>query len=90
MSAIKEHYHDQIEQGMRCYTGQELRQAEYLHNQNSQAETCPKYDILELSAMSVAQLVEIAAAIGLVVGDAKGKQTLIDTIFQKQNEHSAL
>lgn len=84
MSAIKEYYHDQIEQGMRLYTGQELRQMEYLHAQNRAAEKCPKYDILELTAMNMAELIEIATALGLVVGDAKGKQNLMYKILNKQ------
>jgi len=84
MSATKEHYHDQIEQASRLYTGEELQQLEYMHNRNREAEKLPAYDILQLAALNMAQLIEIAAAIGLVVGDAVGKQILMRKILDKQ------
>jgi hypothetical protein len=86
MSKIKNHYHDEIEQGMRLYTGQELRQMEYLHNRNREAEELPSYNILELTGKNMAELIEIASALGLVVGDTNGKQTLMYAILNKQAE----
>jgi hypothetical protein len=98
MSATKEHYHDRIEEGIRIasqspeqtiefmYTGQKLREMEYWHNRNRQAAKLPKYDILELTALNMAQLIEIASALGMVVGDAKGRQTLMYAILEKQAE----
>jgi hypothetical protein len=84
MSATKEHYHDQIEQASRLYTGQELRQMEFLSQRNHEAEKLPVYDILQLTGMNNAQLIEIASALGLVVGDAVGKQNLMYAILDKQ------
>ena len=86
MSATKELYHDQIEEASRLYTGQELRRAEYWHQRNREAEKCPVYDILQLTAMNMAELIEIASALGLVVGDVKGKQNLMYAILEKQAE----
>ena len=86
MSATKEHYHDLIEQGTRMLTGQELRQMEYLHNRDREAKKCPKYDILHLSALNMAELILIATAIGLVVGDASNRQNLMYAILNKQAE----
>jgi hypothetical protein len=86
MSKIKNHYHDEIEAGMRLYTGQELRQMEYLHNRNREAEELSSYNILELTGKNMAELIEIASALGLVVGDTKGKQTLMYAILNKQAE----
>jgi len=86
MSATKEHYHDQIEQASRLYTGQELRQLEFMHARNRAAEKLPVYDILQLTGMNNAQLIEIASALGMVVGDAKGRQTLMYAILEKQAE----
>jgi len=84
MSAIKEFFHDQIEQASRLYTGQELRQLEFMHNRNREAEKLPVYDILQLTALNMVQLIEIASALGLVVGDAVGKQNLMYKILDKQ------
>jgi hypothetical protein len=84
MSAIKEFFHDQIEQASRLYTGQELLQMEYLSHRNREAEKLPVYDILQLTGMNNAQLIEIASALGLVVGDAVGKQNLMYKILDKQ------
>jgi len=84
MCAIKEFFHDQIEQACRLYTGQELRQLEFMHNRNREAEKLPVYDILQLTGMNMTQLIEIAAALGLVVGDAVGKQNLMYKILDKQ------
>ena len=86
MSAIKEFFHDQIEQACRLYTGQELRQMEFLSQRNHEAEKLPVYDILQLTGMNNAQLIEIASALGMVVGDAKGRQTLMYAILEKQAE----
>ena len=86
MSAIKHQYHDDIEQGMRLYSGQELRQMEYLSNRNREAEELPKYNILELTGKNMAELIEIASALGLVVGDAIGRQNLMYKILEKQAE----
>ena len=80
MSAIKEHYHDQIEEGMR------MQQTEYLHNRNREAEELPQYNILELTGKNMAELIEIASALGLVVGDAIGRQNLMYKILEKQAE----
>ena len=84
MSATKENYHDRIEQASRLYAGQELRQMEFLHQRNRAAEKLPVYDILQLTALNMAQLIEIASALGLVVGDAVGKQNLMYEILNKQ------
>jgi len=84
MSAIKEFFHDQIEQACRLYTGQELRQLEFMHNRNREAEKLPVYDILQLTGMNMVQLIEIASALGMVVGDAKSKQILMYAILDKQ------
>jgi len=84
MSATKEHYHDQIEQATRFATSQELRQMEFVHNRNREAEKLPIYDILQLAALNMVQLIEIASALGMVVGDAKSKQILMYSILDKQ------
>ena len=86
MSAIKHHYHDQTEQGMRLFTGQELRQLEFMHNRNREAGKLPKYDMLELTGKTMAELIEIASALGLVVGDAVGRQNMMNKILEKQTE----
>jgi hypothetical protein len=72
------------EQATRMLTGQELRQMEFMQARNREAEKLPVYDILQLTGMNNAQLIEIAAALGLVVGDAVGKQNLMYKILDKQ------
>jgi len=86
MSAIKEFFHAQIEQANRLYTGEELRQMEFVQARNRAAEKLPVYDILQLTPLNMMQLIEIAAALGMVVGDAKSKQILMYAILDKQAE----
>jgi hypothetical protein len=82
MSAIKEQCHNQIEEGMR------MQQLEFLSNRNREAEQLPKYNILELTGKNMAELIEIASALGLVVGDAIGRQNLMYKILEKQAEQN--
>jgi hypothetical protein len=86
MSKIKEHYHDEIEQASRMFTPEELATVHHLHARNRAARLEPRYNILELAAMNMARLMEIAGALGLTVGDACGKQNLMYAILEKQAE----
>jgi hypothetical protein len=86
MSRVKEFFHDQIEQASRLFTPEELATVHHLHAQSRAARLEPKYNILELQAMNMPRLVEIAAALGLTVGDACGKQNLMYSILEKQAE----
>jgi hypothetical protein len=84
MSATKEYYHEKIEQASRMFTPEELRQVNHLHAQSRAASLVPKYDEQELTGMNMAQLIEIAAALGLTVGDAASRPNLMYAIVEKQ------